>query len=104
MDADGYTTHLGVFRPDDLLPVWQAGVVPSPIAALVVCDGSLALADRTLDSAAVWSTGAAVWRPAGLQATDFLGGHGRPACGDADLDGRSDPLVLDRVPSADFRP
>jgi hypothetical protein len=103
-DRDGYTMHLGVFLPDDLTPVWQAGMVPAPIAGIAVCDGSLSLAYRTLDSPQVWSTGAAVWRPAGLTATEFLPGSGTPACGDADRDGRSDPLVLDRPPPDDIRP
>ena len=103
-DPDGYTMHLGVFRPDDLAPVWQAGMVPAPIADLAVCHGSLALAYRTLDSAEVWSAGAAVWRPAGLTASDFLPGPGVPSCGDVDLDGRSDPIVLDRRTTDDVRP
>ena len=95
-DRDGFTMHLGVFRPDDLAPVWQAGMVPAPIAAIAVCDGSLALGYRTLDSPTVHSTGAAVWRPSGLDATEVLAGSGTPACGDADFDGRTDPLVVDR--------
>jgi poly-gamma-glutamate capsule biosynthesis protein CapA/YwtB (metallophosphatase superfamily) len=103
-DPEGYTMHLGIFRPHDLAPVWQAGMVPAPIAALAVCDGSLSLAYRTLDSPSVQNTGAAVWRPAGLDATDFLAGAGTPACGDANLDGLSDPLVLDRRPTGDVRP
>lgn len=103
-DPDGYTMHLGVFRTDDLTPVWQAGMVPAPIAALAVCDGSVSLAYRTLDSPEVRSTGAAVWRPAGLDATDTLAGPGTPACGDADLDGRSDPLVVNRQATGDLRP
>lgn len=103
-DPEGYTMHLGIFRPADLAPVWQAGMVPAPIAALAVCDGSLALAYRSLESATVTDTGAAVWRPAGLTATDFLPGPGRPACGDVDADGRSDPLALDRPARGDLRP
>jgi poly-gamma-glutamate capsule biosynthesis protein CapA/YwtB (metallophosphatase superfamily) len=103
-DSDGYTMHLGIFRADDLAPVWQAGMVPAPIAALAVCDGSLSLAYRTLDSPTVRSTGAAVWRTAGLAAADFLPGPGTPACGDADLDGISDPLVLERPSTSDIWP
>lgn len=103
-DSDGYTMHLGVFRPEDLAPVWQAGMVPAPIAALAVCDGSISLAYRTLDSPMVRNTGAAMWRPSGLAATEFLPGTGTPTCGDADLDGRADPLVLDRPSTDDLRP
>ena len=103
-DSDGYTMHLGVFAPNDLAPVWQAGMVPAPIAGLVVCDGALSLAYRTLDSPDVGRTGAAVWRPDGLDAVELLPGPGIPACGDADLDGRTDPLVLDRRPTDDLRP
>ena len=103
-DDEGFTMHLGVFGGRGLVPVWQAGMVPAPIASLTVCGGSLALAYRTLDSATVHSTGAATWRAAGLDATVFLPGSGIPACGDVDGDGRTDPLVVDRSPTAVIRP
>jgi poly-gamma-glutamate capsule biosynthesis protein CapA/YwtB (metallophosphatase superfamily) len=95
-DEEGMTAHLGIYRADDLVPIWVAGMVPAPVAEVVACDGSIAMAYSTLDDTTVVSTGAAVWRSFGLDAAPTLPGPGTPACADVDADGRTDPVVLDR--------
>jgi poly-gamma-glutamate capsule biosynthesis protein CapA/YwtB (metallophosphatase superfamily) len=96
-DARGRTAHLGIYRKDTMKPVWVAGMVPAPIAGLAACDGALALAYSTLDDPAVFATGAAVWRPVGLVATDMLPGGGQPRCADVDGDGTTEPVILGRA-------
>jgi poly-gamma-glutamate capsule biosynthesis protein CapA/YwtB (metallophosphatase superfamily) len=100
-DARGRTAHLGIYRKDTMKPVWVAGMVPAPIAGLAACDGALALAYSTLDDPAVFATGAAVWRPVGLVATDMLPGGGQPRCADVDGDGTTEPIILGRAGGSD---
>jgi poly-gamma-glutamate capsule biosynthesis protein CapA/YwtB (metallophosphatase superfamily) len=96
VDADGRSAHLGIYRADDMTPVWVAGMVPAPIAEVVACDGSLALAYSPFDDPTVVATGAAVWRPIGLDAVDSLPGPGAPTCADVDGDGILEPVILER--------
>ena len=103
--ADGIPAPVAVAEITDLLEqVLQSGtplVIMNAPFDLTILDrecrryGVVPLSEP-LDDPAVRTTGAAVWRPAGLTATDFLPGPGTPAWGDADLDGRADPLILDR--------
>ncbi|MEX1207157.1 MAG: CapA family protein [Acidimicrobiia bacterium] len=95
-DPLGRTAHLGIYQADDLSPIWVAGMVPAPVGALAVCDGSLSMAYTSLDDPTVIATGAAVWRPGGLDAVDRLPGHGVPGCFDVDRDGALDPVVVGR--------
>jgi hypothetical protein len=95
-DLAGRTPHLGIYTADDLTALWVASMVPRPIASVVACDGSLAMAYSTLDDPGTVATGAAVWRPRELVASTELPGPGTPACLDVDRDGRSDPVILDR--------
>jgi hypothetical protein len=96
VDRDGNSAHLGIYRADDLAPVWVAGMVPAPIADVAACDGAVALAYSELEDRAVVATSAAVWHPFGLDAASRLAGTGRPACADVDGDGTTDPVILDR--------
>lgn len=96
VDAHGMTPHLGIYRATDLAPIWVAGVVPAPVVDLAACDGSVALAYSELDDPKVVATGAAVWRPFGLDAADRLPGPGSPACADVNGDGLTEPVVLGR--------
>jgi poly-gamma-glutamate capsule biosynthesis protein CapA/YwtB (metallophosphatase superfamily) len=95
-DGDGMTAHLGIYQTEDLEPVWVAGMVPGPVAALAVCDGAVALAYSTLDDPAVIATGGARWRDFGLFASVRLPGEGLPACADVDGDGTTEPVIVDR--------
>jgi hypothetical protein len=92
-DSQGRTAHLGLYVAEDMTPIWVAGVVPAPIAALTACDGSLAFAYSELDDPTVVATGAAEWRSTGLVASDRLPGPGTPECLDVDGDGRTEPVV-----------
>jgi Bacterial capsule synthesis protein PGA_cap len=96
LDAKGMSAHLGIYRADDMTPIWVAGMVPAPIADLAACDGSVALAYSELDNPEVIATGAAVWRPFGLDAAERLPGTGTPVCSDIDGDGSTEPVILDR--------
>lgn len=95
-DAEGRSHHLGIYRADNLKPVWVAGTVPAPIVELAACDGAVALAYGTLDDRTVVATGAAVWRPVGMDSVTTLPGPGTPGCADVDGDGRTEPVILDR--------
>jgi len=96
LDANGMSPHLGIYDAEDLTPVWVAGMVPAPVAGVAACDGSIALAYSTLDDPKVIATGAAVWRPVGLDAVERLPGTGTPVCADVDGDGWTEPVILDR--------
>lgn len=96
VDAHGMTPHLGIYRARDLAPIWVAGMVPSPVAEVAACDGSLAFAYSELDDPRVVAAGGAVWRSIGLDATDRLSGPGLPACADLDDDGLTEPVILGR--------
>lgn len=96
VDARGLSPHLGIYRAEDLSPIWVAGMVPAPVAGLAACDGVIAMAYSTLDAPEIVATGAAYWRPFGLQAVDRLPGPGTPACADVDGDGDLEAVVIGR--------
>ena len=96
VDAKGMSAHLGIYRAEDMTPIWVAGVVPAPVAEVAACDGAVALAYSELDDPAVVATGGAVWRPFGLDAAERLPGKGTPACADIDGNGSTEPVILDR--------
>jgi poly-gamma-glutamate synthesis protein (capsule biosynthesis protein) len=95
-DVKGMSPHLGIYRVGDLAPIWVAGMVPAPVAGLAACDGSVAMAYSELDDPSVVATGAASWRPFGLDAAVRLPGTGTPACADVDGDGAAEPVILGR--------
>ena len=96
VDVSGMSAHLGIYRSDNLQPIWVAGMVPAPIAKVAACDGAVALAYSTLDSPEVMATGAAVWRPAGLDGVARLPGPGTPMCADVDGDELTEPVITGR--------
>jgi poly-gamma-glutamate synthesis protein (capsule biosynthesis protein) len=97
-DEFGRTAHLGVFDPDTSTPLWVGGALFAPVAKVVACDGTLALAVDELDDATVVATGAWTWAGFGFTVHPDLPGPGVPACADIDGDGRSDPVILHRSP------
>jgi poly-gamma-glutamate synthesis protein (capsule biosynthesis protein) len=96
LDANGMSAHLGIYDAEDWTPIWVAGMVPAPVAGVTACDGAMALAYSTMDDPDVVATGAAVWRPVGLEAAESLPGQGTPICADIDGDGSTEPVILDR--------
>jgi hypothetical protein len=99
VDADGMSPHLGIYRADDMTPIWVAGMVPAPVAAVAACDGAVGLAYSDFDDPSVVATGGAIWRPTGLVAVERLPGWGWPGCADVDGDGVTEPVILERVAS-----
>jgi poly-gamma-glutamate synthesis protein (capsule biosynthesis protein) len=94
--VSGMSAHLGIYRSDDLAPIWVAGMVPAPISKVAACDGAVALAYSTLDSPEVTGTGAAVWRPFGLDGVARLPGPGTPMCADVDGDELTEAVITGR--------
>ncbi len=103
-DQRGRSAHLGVYRPDELGERWVAGTVLDPIAALEVCDGSIALLHDTLDDTTPVATGAWTWNGFGFDTADSLAGGGVPGCGDLDGDGVTEPVVLRSSGPGDLGP
>jgi hypothetical protein len=97
VDAQGMTSHLGIYRAGDLAPIWVAGMVPSRVAKVAACDGAIALAYSGRSEPGVVAASGATWRTFGLDLAEPLPGPGRPGCADVDGDGRSDPVILDRT-------
>jgi poly-gamma-glutamate synthesis protein (capsule biosynthesis protein) len=95
-DAQGRDAHLGVYRPDGLVEQWVAGSVLLPIAALEVCDGSLAVVHDQLDDPTVTAGGAWAWNGFGFDTAPDIPGGGTPACTDINGDGQTDPVILNR--------
>jgi hypothetical protein len=96
VDRLGRSAHVGIYRPGTLRQRWVAGTLLRPAVAVAACDGALAVAYSTLNRPAVVATGAWRWGGFGFTSLPDLPGPGRPACADADGDGRLDPLVLER--------
>ncbi len=96
-DAQGRSAHLGVYRPDELTPLWVAGSLFRPVVRVAPCDGGLAVAFSTLDSPAVVAAAGWVWQGFAFAVPVELPGAGEPACADVDGDGHLDPLVLGRA-------
>ncbi len=96
-DAAGRSAHLGVYRPEDLRERWVAGSLFRPIETLAVCDGSIAVGYSDLDAPAIVATGAWRWSDFGFAGGPELPGGGTPMCSDVDGDGRSDPVIGERM-------
>ncbi len=96
-DSSGRSAHVGVYTADNLDEVWVAGSVLLPIADLAVCSGSIAVAHDSLDDATVSAAGAWTWNGFGFDTAPDLPGAGTPACADVDGDGRTEPVIIDRV-------
>ena len=96
VDEHGRAAHVGVWRADDLRPVWIAGTTLRPVVSLAVCGTDLAVAYSTLRSSAIVATGVWHWSGFGFVAASDLIGPGRPACADVDRDGSVDAVVLGR--------
>ena len=99
-DRQGLAAHLGVWRAGDLRPVWIAGTVLRPVAALAVCGSELAVSYSTLLSPRIVATGVWPWTGFGFASAADLTGPGRPVCADVDRDGSPDAVILGRSPSA----
>ncbi|MDX2465987.1 MAG: CapA family protein [Acidimicrobiia bacterium] len=95
-DAMGRSAHLGVYGPDAVDQTWVAGTVLMPIAALEVCDGSLAVAHNTLDNDIQVASSAWEWNGFGFETAPDIAGRGRPGCADVDGDGLTEPVIIDR--------
>jgi hypothetical protein len=95
-DASGRSAHLGVFDPATFEPVWGAGTLLTPVAALAVCDGAIALAFDRLDDPEVVATGAWTWWDFGFAVAEQLPGPGTPGCADVDRDGATEPVIVGR--------
>lgn len=98
VDRRGRTAHVGLYGPQDLRPRWVAGTLLRPVAALAVCDGSLAVGYSTLDDPVIVGAGAWRWGGFGFMTLPDLPRPGVPACADVDGDSRLDPVVLERSP------
>ncbi len=83
IDAEGETTHLGVFRPGGFRKVWVAGSVPYPIEGLLVCGSTVGVVRP--DGISAWQ-----WRDFGFVASPLLPGFRTAGCMDVDGDGRTD--------------
>ena len=96
-DQSGRSAHVGVFSRSTLDEVWVAGAVSMPVAGLAVCSGSISVTHDSLDDATVTASGAWVWNGFGFATAPDLPGPGTPGCADVDLDGRTEPVIIDRV-------
>ncbi len=94
VDRRGLTAHVGLYRPRDLRPLWVAGTLLRPVAAVAACDGAIAVGYSTLNGSAIVGTGAWRWGGFGFLTLPELPGPGVAAC--ANVDGRLDPVVLER--------
>lgn len=95
-DASGRSAHLGVYEPDGLREIWVAGSVLLPVAALAVCDGTIATLHDRLDDPEIVAAGAWVWNGFGFDTAPDIPGAGIPGCADIDGDGRTEPVIIDR--------
>jgi poly-gamma-glutamate capsule biosynthesis protein CapA/YwtB (metallophosphatase superfamily) len=102
IDGEGNTAHLGLYRPEDLGPIWVASGLARPVDDLAVCDGTLAVsyadARRRSVASAAWT-----WNEFGFAVAPDLPGAAVPGCADVDGDGRLDP-VLERSGDWVFAP
>ena len=94
VDRHGLTAHVGLYRPGDLRPLWIAGTLLRPVAAVAACDGAIAVGYSTLNGSAIVATGAWRWGGFGFLSLPQLPGRGVAAC--ANVDGTLDPVVLER--------
>ncbi len=94
VDRHGLAAHVGLYRPSDLRPLWVAGTLFRPVSAVAACDGAIAVVYSGLNDPSVLAADAWRWAGFGFVPLPPLAGPGVPAC--ADLDGRLDPVVLER--------
>ncbi len=94
VDGRGLTAHVGLYRLRDLRPLWVAGTLLRPVAAVAACEGAIAVGYSTLNGSAIVGTGAWRWGGFGFLTLPELPGPGVAAC--ANVDGRLDPVVLER--------
>jgi len=94
VDRRGLTAHVGLYRPRDLRPLWVAGTLLRPVAAVAACDGAIAVAYSRLNGSTTVATGAWRWGGFGFLTLPELPGPGVAAC--ANVDGRLDPVALNR--------
>lgn len=85
-DALGRTVHVGLFRPGDQRPEWIAGAVFQPVARIMACDGSMAVAYEE-GGVSGWR-----WNGFGFLVAPALDGPYRLGCADVDGDGARDPV------------
>jgi poly-gamma-glutamate synthesis protein (capsule biosynthesis protein) len=97
-DERGRTAHLGVYRPEDLGPIWVASGLAKPVADVAVCDGALAVAYGALRRGDPVLSGAWTWRTRSFAVAPDLPGAATPACADVNGDGVLDPVLLRRLP------
>jgi poly-gamma-glutamate capsule biosynthesis protein CapA/YwtB (metallophosphatase superfamily) len=96
-DSHGLAWHVGVWRAGSVRPVWIAGTVLRPVAALAICGGHIAVAYTDVRGRGVRATGAWEWSGFGFSADPDLAGRGTPGCADVDHTGSLEPVVLDRM-------
>ncbi len=96
-DEQGRTAHLGVYRPEDLGPIWVASGLAHPVAGIAVCDGELAVTYGALRPGDPVFSGAWTWRNTGFVIASDLPGVATPRCADVDGDGILDPVLLGRA-------
>lgn len=96
-DEQARTAHLGVYRPEDLGPIWVASGLAKPVADLAVCDGTLAVTYGVLRPGDPVASGAWTWRSRGFAVSAYLPGAATPTCVDVDGDGVLDPVLLRRL-------
>ncbi len=95
-DATGRSAHVGVYEPDGLRQIWIAGTVVMPVAALAVCDGTIATVHDQLDDPGLVAVGAWEWNGFGFDTAPDIPGPGTPGCIDIDGDGTTEPVILGR--------
>jgi poly-gamma-glutamate capsule biosynthesis protein CapA/YwtB (metallophosphatase superfamily) len=96
VDRNGMKAVVGVYRADDLEPLWIATSVLRPVARVVPCGSALVVAYTALDDPTVVATGLWPWRGFGFTSSVDLPGAGTPGCFDVTGDGIADPVVTGR--------
>jgi len=96
VDHNGMKAVVGVYRVDDLEPLWIATSVLRPVARVIPCGSALVVAYSTLDDPTVVATGLWPWRGFGFTSSVDLPGAGTPGCLDVTGDGIADPVVTGR--------
>jgi poly-gamma-glutamate capsule biosynthesis protein CapA/YwtB (metallophosphatase superfamily) len=97
IDPRGMAAHVGVYRGEDLSPVWVASAIVRPVQELQPCGGGTLVAYSTLDDTAIVATGWWPWSGYGFVAANDLPGPGRLGCVDVDGDGLPDPVATERI-------
>lgn len=95
-DSKGRSAHVGVYQPDGMRETWVAGTVVMPVADLAVCDGSIAVANDSLDDTTIVAGGAWTWNGFGFDTAPDVPGPGVPGCADIDGDGATEPVITGR--------